>query len=852
MMMKRLLYILICVLLLASCSDEISLLNKKAVKEGDPVTLTVSIQTPGETTLETRALGEMTDDIQKNLNLWLLVFDENSIFVQAAQAQPSDNVGHNGHTDTKFTVTLNTTSAKRIIHFIAYDGGADEGVGAIIQNLQNQFGTEATMLQQLYTENNQAAYWQRWEVNGIYDDDEETTGVNEATVFECVPLVRNFSKVTITNNAANFTILGYTIVNKPSRGAVAPYSNGSFIEYVNDRTNKSFDELESYPGSSPSGTTYSTSSTMQTEGSLYLYETPNAEGDDKGRTSIIIQGRRNGATYFYKVDLVYYDTENEAAGHLFYNILRNFNYNVKINEVSGAGYSTLAAAIAGAASNNLSASTATSSLSVISDGTQKLEVTETYFCFTESGVKQVLKYKFSYKDGNNWVVNNDLVDVTSSNNALFNGGASGWSVLTNNDADGWRTITMDLNSPTAQAQTSIFHIYASIHEINNSSLSAQLKQTLTSGEMLYRNVQVELRKPYTMLVDCPSYVPAGEEQAFQANLLIPQNINEALFPMDFLIEAKDKYIYPNASSSVKLPVHIGQSIVEDDAENSFQYSRTITKEEYRGLLDSTNPSDKKTVNGVNYVVVPCYFKTSVAASATTIYAYNEYFNTAKDAYLNVPVAFQDDTELTVASDYTEYFGKGYPITIKFNVAASTTFTIKVTEGGVERSYNVTPPVGEYTYTYNTQTINGNDQNISVSVSAQIAGRDIETKSASLTMNRRYFVIKAGSFTTNITTVLDEGQDADGSLIYIDGTYVGWFGRGLDDSSSGYLTNQGPRLDYVVDRFYQNNATLTEDMVVIIQTNDENYVERAYTTIGQLDDARNGTTFLLQFARETNP
>ena len=841
-------------MLLASCSDDISGPNKRAVKEGDPVTLTVNIQTPAEMTLETRALGEMDDAIQKSLNLWLLVFDENSIFVQAAQAQPGDNVDHNNdHTDTQFTVTLNTTSAKRIIHFIAYDGGTNEGVGAIIQNLQNQFGTEATMLQQLYTENNQAAYWQRWEVNGIYADDEETTGVNEATVFECVPLVRNFSKITITDYADNFDIQGYTIVNRPSRGAVAPYSNGSFIEYVNDRANKTFDELKSYPGSSPSGTTYSTSTTMQTAGPLYLYETPNAEGDDKGRTSIIIQGRRNGATYFYKVDLVYYDTENEAAGHLFYNILRNFNYNLKINEVNGAGYSTLDAAIAGAASNNLSASTATSSLSVISDGTQKLEVTETYFCFTESGVKQVLKYKFSYKNGNDWTVNNDLVDVTSSNDALFNGGSNGWSVLANDDADGWRTITMDLNTPAAQTQTSNFHIYASINEINNSDLSAQLKQTLTSGEMLYRNVQVDLRKPYTMLVDCPSYVPAGEEQAVQANLLIPQNINEALFPMDILLEAEDKYIYPNSSSSVKLPVHIGPSIVTGNNQNSFQYARTITKEEYRGLLESTNPNDKKTVNGVNYVVVPCYFKTSVAASATTIYAYNEYFNTAKDTYLNVPVAFQDDTELTVASDYTEYYGKNYPVSIKFNVAESTTFTIKVTEGSVERSYNVTPSVGEYTYTYKTQTINGNDQNISVSVSAQIAGRDTETKSASLTMNRRYFVIEKESFTTNISSFLDVGQTADGSRIYIDGTYVGWFGRGLDDPTSGFLTDAGPMRDYVVDRSYQNNATLTEDMEVIIQIDDPNRVVRASTTIGELDDARNGTTFELQFAQEqTNP
>ena len=845
--MKKLLYILAGVLLLSSCSD--SFFDQK--EEGDEVTLKFSINTPEDQVIETRALGEMTDAIQKSLNLWLMVFDENGIFVQAAKAEVGDNVQHDGHTDTQFMVTLNKTSASRVIHFIAYDGDESDGVGALIGNLANQFGTEASMVaQQLFTTGGQAAYWQRLTVDGI----------SEETTFSCVPLVRNFSKVTIEKaDGVTFAIDGYAIVNNPSRGAVAPYYGGEFLEYVNGKVNKTYDQLSDYPGTVPTGTTYSVpaEADLQSTGSLYLYETPNATGDDKGRTSIIIKGRAGDATTstYYKVDLIYNDADHEEYGNLYYNFLRNFEFKVTIEEVTGAGYATLAAAVTGAASNNLSASTATASLSRISDGMQMIEVTNIYYCFTEGGIKQQLKYRFLYNTGgNNWVINNDLVSVTTDNNDIFT--SAGWSVATTDDADGWRTITMNLKDPTAQTLSSIFHIYASLNKIQNSNLSTALKESLMSGEQLYRDVRVDLRNQYRLIVDCPSYVPGVAETGVRVNLLIPQDINEALFPMDLYIEALDKYIYPDASSSVKLPVHVGETIVTGQTGSSFQFTRTLTKQEYKDLVASTNAADKKTVNGVTYVVVPCYFKTNVAASATTVYAGNEYFTCTPDSYLNVGVAFTDDTQLTIASDWTEYFGRKYPVTLTFSVtqeavSANTPFTINVTENGTTYSYTVTPTsAGEYTYTYYTQSMNGSS--ISATVTAQITGRDPEALSATLSMNRRYFVIKAYSFETNISNFLDTGQTGDGSSIYVDGTYVGWFGRGLSNSPDGYLTDDGPKLDYVIDRSYQNYATLTDDMVVIFEVYNPNKSITAETTLKDLDDARNGdlTNLFVTFVDHT--
>ena len=146
----------------------------------------------------------------------------------------------------------------------------------------------------------------------------------------------------------------------------------------------------------------------------------------------------------------------------------------------------------------------------------------------------------------------------------------------------------------------------------------------------------------------------------------------------------------------------------------------------------------------------------------------------------------------------------------------------------------------------------NGSSISATVTAQITGRDPEALSATLSMNRRYFVIKAYSFGTNISNFLDTGQTGDGSSIYVDGTYVGWFGRGLSNSPDGYLTDDGPKLDYVIDRSYQNYATLTDDMVVSFEVYNPNKHITAETTIKDLDDARNGdlTTLTVTFVDHT--
>ena len=175
---------------LVSCVSE-DLPQTSIPQEGDKVTLTFGVQIP-EAGVATRS---MADPAITSLNL--LVFDQNGYLVETATATVGGNTSWNDTTTptdaTKtqaFTVTLTKTSSYRAIHFVA---------NADVSGLAN-FGHEDALIPSLVSIDTDDAYWQRMEfANGIASD--SGTKLDNNTV---VPLVRNFAKVTVTENLPNF------------------------------------------------------------------------------------------------------------------------------------------------------------------------------------------------------------------------------------------------------------------------------------------------------------------------------------------------------------------------------------------------------------------------------------------------------------------------------------------------------------------------------------------------------------------------------------------------------------------------------------------------------------------------
>ena len=384
----------------------------------DDVTMPHEVPTDGTTLLNfsvqvpdmqqaTRSMAS-----QAITKLDLVVFDEQGYFVEKAAATLIDaNAGTsdsatpvNPGAEQKYSVELLQSAAPRIIHFIANSPVTSYS-----------YGSERELINALETSGSADAYWQREELSSILGDvvseDGKVTASPDselATALNQIPLVRNFAKVTVTKaEAVTDAIFGnvqIAVYNAPQRGKVAPYNTnaGAWANYNAVPTYNAL-TTEKYYGYEATNLGSQTNDFDDTEfGTVqYMYEY-NMDGKKIEAGSkypfVIIAGSYLGHdTSYYKVDLV------DADGN-YYNILRNFNYVININSVSGDGYPDADAAAAAAASNNISASIDTQHLLNISDGVSRLyvEYISKYITTTEP---VTLKYKYVPNINNPTVTN---------------------------------------------------------------------------------------------------------------------------------------------------------------------------------------------------------------------------------------------------------------------------------------------------------------------------------------------------------------------------------------------------------------------------------------------------------------
>lgn len=583
----------------------------------DDVTMPHEVPTDGTTLLNfsvqvpdmqqaTRSMAS-----QKITKLDLVVFDEQGYFVEVAHAKVSNSESWNDAAtpanpaaEQKYSVELLQSAAPRIIHFIA-NSPVDS----------YSYGSERELINALETSGSADAYWQRIELNSILgdvvsDDGKVTASPDSELAQELnqIPLVRNFAKVTVTKaEAVTDAIFGnvqIAVYNAPQRGKVAPYNTnaGEWADYNTTTTTYATLTAAKYYGYEATGLGSEDGDFANTEfGTVqYMYEY-NMDGKKIEAGSkypfVIIEGKYlNNNTSYYKVDLV------DADGN-YYNILRNFNYNVIIDKVSGDGYPTAAAAAAAAASNNISASIDTQNLLNISDGVSRLyvEYTSKYITTTEP---VTLKYKYVPDINNPTVTNNAAVKLSG-----FTGGDVLQDTYTNAsgtvDSDGWSTITVTPKSDIDGTEDQ--------------------KVTL-SASTLSRTVTFYWISAYQLAIDCPEEVAASVGASMTATLTIPENLPEAIFPLEFVIVSDKLSISPDATQE-NMPVKTNLKANGQEGGQFFGFVKTLEYENY------VERGDDGKITGYN-TSIDCHFKTSIAASASTVSVYNPYFTAASDSFEN--------------------------------------------------------------------------------------------------------------------------------------------------------------------------------------------------------------------------
>lgn len=587
--------------------------------EGELTTFTFGVQLP-ETGSATRVMGN-----EAISSLHLIVFDEQGYYTYKALAElaaVADDEFPNDPTLRQFTVQLPNSSAKRIIHFVANISSAQyDGIDA---------GHEDGVMSSLYVETDADAYWQRMVFDaGISDAENASDNAFKNDVI--VPLIRNYARVTVKNEASGFTFMGFKVYNTRTQGSIAAYdsNNGTFAEFTEMDPTEVVDGKLFTPKTYPEMADYSClemgeivqngvggyATSAVTEQTAYVRET-----SVNSNPYIIIYGKYGGQPYYYKLDFM-------VSGRLA-NVLRNFSYNFTIKSVTKAGYTDEEDAKNQPRGENggLSFDAGTQSLLNISDGAGQLFVSATTAVLVNTNT-YYLMYKYIPD------INNPAVNV---------------NVGVSHDANSGDVISKFTNGTVGDANTSgaEFADYAGYNYIaitpnTPGNTIAMQKIVITNNGNLTRTVTLYLQKPYQMSVNAydggntpinkeDEKVPEALKQKVWVDVAIPIDIEEALFPLEFVFEADALSIYPDATEN-NMPVRSGTSIIPNKTETTFGFVYTLTWEEY---VDLKNNADE----GASTVTFTAKFLTNKAASATTVWVDNLYFAkdeaSASDAFEN--------------------------------------------------------------------------------------------------------------------------------------------------------------------------------------------------------------------------
>lgn len=671
---------------LAACTDDLH--ERKTDNLGESVTFNADGTTNVRMTMEipalfapsTRSMGEAPDF--ENLKLYMLVFDEEQGVVQYAQlqsvhSQPDADHGHNAL--VTFTAILEPTEHNTVIHLIATDQpDFHKNIG---------LGTEERVITALYTDENHEAYWQRLDLEGnipgaedaaVAGSPEAAQIANIARKMSHVPMVRNFCRVSVVLgdravNVNRFMLTGLYVLNTVDRGSVAPYVAGNpygsrFVNYYTPNPaagsryqGLSYDQIsaQNHIGTLPTGVLLANTSFSPDEihsksespagnvQPVYFYERP-ARINSTERTYVIIRGRLNGGNdTYYKLDLGYTVDDGVVGRFEYYNLLRNFDYVIRLSAVESEGYKTLQEAAQGAVFNNFSASIEARNMVSISDGHDMILVSFTSYVFTQPDQTVDLFGQFRTEINNNkgGEVHNELITYYLDSGDVISSISETKDLTTT--VNSWNTYTVTGGTPTDQLKQQSVYIYRG----NKAAAGQPVEYGLYRVVTFFSHTPWEFKHIDTFpgLWESPDDMPdwnwsneyreIGQSKGSPLTLFfeLPPGLPQALFPLNFVIES-DRQNIQNAyqGNAVVQSVPASESLFKENptivgtpTTARIQYVKTVTWEDYNG-------ENRDELVGSGSTIVRCRFLTitdlkqdgigdSDGKSETTLRVANPYF-----------------------------------------------------------------------------------------------------------------------------------------------------------------------------------------------------------------------------------
>ncbi len=631
-------------------SQDVAMVDGKIVVKG-------SLNVEGMQSLQSRALG---DTPSAGLTIKALEFswgdDAESSFLtnvyDVELVSTSTAVGNLQQVDIKLSLLPTTTSTK--LQFIV----TNAELGTI------NYGSMAAILQSLWVSKNEEtgefpeAYWGQVEFPTGYGktttkDNGDGTSTSIFTPdtdlnakLNSVPLVRNFAKISCSEELGNFDLVGFDLVNIPTAGTVAPWDPvGHRLIQLLGTDNKMlpYSALPAgYVGMlAPEAQFDHTEADIRRgEATLdftmeprYMYAHPY---EPVRRTYMIVAGRYGGSqtTTYYKIDLGYTDPNTQIFTN--YNIIRNYHYQVRINSVTRAGYATVQEAIDGAVFNNLSASTETRDMLSLSDGLNMIGVNMTRAVVTNT---DPIRFVYSYRTGV------DKGQGTVDNNKIT---VYGLNPTTDVGED---KVLAAISGPVVEGDSIVYTLTPN----RPGGVSREQTFTVVDPNGLGRTITLVSHEPWVMsdidvygqaLNERPDHkeetdsVGAASGEPLTLFFNLPDGIPESVFPLQFKIESNRQNIENNSAEGAALVVTTAPSMFSATNDPRVAYIRTVTYAQYKYYSDENNQVDTEVSNPDH--TVRCRFRTTIGLSnipgepnemLTRLKIYNPYFEMGEVSFV---------------------------------------------------------------------------------------------------------------------------------------------------------------------------------------------------------------------------